>query len=419
MFRPLLTVIFFVAFLFPSAVQAQQADKYKSFNRFAGAVPYVDFFASKRQSISPYVKPATETIRKLQTLLGDTLPKGAILICSSLEQKDSIYEPMILKLGYKWSLTVETPDVAAEEMLARIKSRMGDEIPAEIMDRMKSRQSDMVTAAEGRMVDETVRQIAYAVIQTTFAKNLRYRSSRLNDMSKSPLPDWMDIGIASYVTGNDPNLSYLQENMEQTFPIEDVLSMSRPFVASTFLQTGNSVSGGGMFGSRGGRSGMSGDQGFPSGGFGGMSGGQGFPQGGFGSMSGGQGFPSGGFGGMSGGQGFPEGGFGGGSRQGSSRGNSGSQGRSQRTIPKDEQDQMLFDGQSSTFFTFLLEKVGIEKVRDLIKAVQGGIEGRDVVARPDMLGDDFGKIEDEWIEFVEKLKPQRETFGKKPPPKQD
>ena len=122
---------------------------------------------------------------------------------------------------------------------------------------------------------------------------------------------------------------------------------------------------------------------------------------------------------MSGGQGFPSGGFGGGGRQGSSRGNNGSQGGFQRTIPKDEQDQMLFDGQSSTFFTFIIEKVGIEKVKDLIKAVQGGIEGRDVVARPDMLGDDFGKIEDEWIEFVENLKPQKETFGKKPLPKQD
>ena len=80
---------------------------------------------------------------------------------------------------------------------------------------------------------------------------------------------------------------------------------------------------------------------------------------------------------------------------------------------------MLFDGQSSTFFTFIIEKVGIEKVKDLIKAVQGGIEGRDVVARPDMLGDDFGKIEDEWIEFVENQKPQSETFGSKPDPKQN
>ncbi|MBN2320235.1 MAG: hypothetical protein JXR49_14215 [Acidobacteria bacterium] len=416
MARPFLKVIFFVSFLFPCAVQAQQADKYKSFNRFAGMTPYIDYFASERQSVTPYIKPAAEAVKRLQALLGETLPKGAIFICSSLEQKDSLYEPIILKMGYMWTLSIETPDVAAEEMMARMKSMMGDEMPAEIMDRMKSRQSDMMAAAEGRMVSETVRKIAYAVIQTSFAENLRYRSSRLNDMGKSPLPDWLDIGIGTYVIGNDPNLGYLQENMEQTFPLEDVLTMSRPFVASTFLQTENSDSGGSMFGSRGGRGGMSGGQGFPSGGFGGMDGGQGFPSGGFEGMGQGGFPPSGGFGGTNGGQGFPSGGFGGG--QDSTGGNNSRQGGFQRTIPKDEQDQMIFDGQSSTFFAFLLEKLGIEKVKELIQAVREDVEGRDFIARPDMLGDDYAKIEEEWIEWVGNLKPQRESFGGKPAPKQ-
>ena len=138
MARSFLAVITFVSLLIPGAGWAQQVDKYKTFNRFAGLAPYVDFFASKRQSVSPYEKPAAETIRKLQTLFGDTLPMGAIFICSSLEQKDSIYEPIVLKMGYKWALTIETQEVAAEEMLARLKSRMGDDIPAEIMDRLKS-----------------------------------------------------------------------------------------------------------------------------------------------------------------------------------------------------------------------------------------------------------------------------------------
>jgi len=387
--------------MIPGAIEAQQADKYKTFTRFSGTVPYTDFFASKRQSISPYLEPAKQTIEKLQSLLGEALPKGAIFVCSSLEQKDSIYEPIILKMGYKWVLTVETPEVAAEEMMARIKSRMGDDIPAEILDRFKSRQPDMMASAEGRLVDETVRRIAYAVIQTSFAKNLKYRSSRLNDMGKSPLPDWLDIGIGAYVTGNDPNVRYLQENMEQTFPLEDILTMSRPFVASMFLETENSGGGGGSFGSRGGRSGMNGGQGFPSGGFGGM------PQGGF---------PQGGFGGMPSGGGPPSG-FGGGG-QGSQGGSGGQRGGMQRTIPKDEQDQMIFDGQSSTFFAFLLEKVGIAKVRELIQAVNKDVEARDFIARPDMLGDDYGKIEEEWIEWVGKLKPQMESFGGKPDPKQ-
>ena len=80
----------------------------------------------------------------------------------------------------------------------------------------------------------------------------------------------------------------------------------------------------------------------------------------------------------------------------------------QRAIPKDEQDQMLFDGESSTFFAFLLEKVGTEKIRELISAVQENVEGRDFIARPDMLGDDYAEIEKEWLVWVQDLKTQPE-----------
>ena len=70
---------------------------------------------------------------------------------------------------------------------------------------------------------------------------------------------------------------------------------------------------------------------------------------------------------------------------------------------------MIFDGQSSTFFSFLLEKVGIEKIRELISAVQSGTEGRDFIARPDMLGNDYRRIEEEWLEWVQNHKPQPES----------
>ncbi|NLV32031.1 MAG: hypothetical protein GXY47_12850 [Acidobacteria bacterium] len=77
----------------------------------------------------------------------------------------------------------------------------------------------------------------------------------------------------------------------------------------------------------------------------------------------------------------------------------------QRTIPKDEQDRMLFDGQSSTFFYFLMEKAGVEKVRELIRTARDGTESRDYIERPDVLGDDFAKIEEEWAAWVKTLKP--------------
>jgi hypothetical protein len=443
MVRSFLIALFFFLLVFPHPIQAQPPAQYKSFNQFTGLVHGVDFFASSKKLVEPYEAPVAETIGKLENLLGNNLPKGSIFICSTLEQKDSIYEPMILKMGYAWTLSIETSDIRAQQMMERMKSMMGDQVPAEMLERFKSRPANM---ADTGTIKDTVRRIAYAVIQTSFAKNLRYRSSRLNDMGKSPLPDWLDIGIGDYATGEDPNLSYLQQNLDQTFSIEDILTMSRPFVASLFLQSSGVSSG--TSGSRGGnRGGMGGGQGFPAGGMGGgqgfpaggMGGGQGFPAGGMGGgqgfpaggMGGGQGFPAGGMGGgqgfpaggMGGGQGFPAGGMGGmgqgggppGGPQGFSGREGGQRGGFQRTIPKDEQDQMIFDGQSSTFFAFLLEKVGIEKVRKLIKAVDEGTEGREFVAREDMLGNDFGKIEREWLEWMKNLKPEP-AFSRPGPP---
>ena len=94
----------------------------------------------------------------------------------------------------------------------------------------------------------------------------------------------------------------------------------------------------------------------------------------------------------------------GGRTQGGSGGSGGQRGGGQRNIPKDEQDRMLFDGQSSTFFSFLLEKVGIDKIRELIRVVQEGTEGRDFIARPEVLGPDYDKIEAEWTNWIKTLK---------------
>ena len=114
-------------------------------------------------------------------------------------------------------------------------------------------QPEMMANAQKETISSVAQQIAYAVIQTLLNKELQYRSSRLEDMGKSPLPDWLDIGIASYASGVNTALSYLKQNMEQTFPIEDVLSMARPFVASASGQNGGGGggrSGGGNFGGR-------------------------------------------------------------------------------------------------------------------------------------------------------------------------
>jgi hypothetical protein len=351
-------LIFFITTLGVDPGRAQQSVSFKNFASFKQLVNGIDFYASNRQKVVPYEKPAAEAMTRLQTLFGTNLPKGAIFVCSTLEQKDSIYEPKVLKAGYGWTLTAITPDVRIQETLARIKSQMGGEVPAEIMTRLNNRSPEMIAEAEQQTLSLTIQQIAHAVIWSLLVKDSQFRSSRLDDMGKSPLPDWLDIGIASYTSRTNPDLAYLQQHMDQTFPLEDILTMSRPFVAS-FDQ-------GGGEGNRGG----GGMARFGGGGGGGM------PQEGFGTRG--------------------QGGFGGGAGQ---------RGGSQRVLPKDVQDRMLFDGQAATFFSYMLEKVGIEKMKELVREAQDGKESRQFVAQQDVLGTDMEKIEEDWAGWLKTLEP--------------
>jgi hypothetical protein len=405
--RPIIAAFVIAGAFSIGLANTQQAKSYKSFATFSNVVPDIDFYASNRKEVTPYEKPLEDVITRLKGLLGKELPNGAIFICSTLEQKDAVYEPKVLRMGYRWSLTAVTPAVRSQEMLARIKSQMGGEVPAEIKDRIQKMQPEMMANAEKQMAATLSQQVAHAVIQTMMNKDLQFRSSRVDDMGKSPLPDWLDIGIASYASGTDSALSYLKQNMDQTFPIEDVLSMARPFVASSVGQNGGS---GGM-----GRSGNGSSGGFPGGGMpgGGMPGG-GMPGGGMpgGGMPGG-GMPGGGegnfsgrgmggFGGSSGmSGGFPRGGSG---NMGGFGGSEGQRGRQQRTMSKDEQDRMLFDGQASTFFSFLMEKIGLDKVKEMVKEAQEGKESREYLIKPDVLGPNFSKTEEDWVAWVKSQK---------------
>jgi hypothetical protein len=393
MVRSVTAVLIFLATLGASSIEAQglvvqSPVTFKNFVPFKQIVTDIDFYASNRKMISPYEKPAEETIARLKTLFGENLPKGAIFICSTLAQKDSIFEPKVLKSGYSWTLTEITSEVRMQEMQERMKAQMGS-IPKEFLERIKARMPEMMADVEKQAVSTTTQHIAYAVLQAMLAKDLKFRSSRIDDMGKSPLPDWLDIGIASYASGASPNISFLQQNMDQTFSIEDIISISRPFTSSS-SQSSSGGNGGGNGGGMQGGMGRTGNDG----------GGDSMPR--MGS------FPQGGFGGGS----FPQGGFGGGTGGRSTGGNTGGQRVSQpRVLPKDEQDRMLFDSQSATFFSYMVEKAGIEKVKKLINEVLSGKESREVITLPEMFGPDFGKIEDDWTAWVKALKaPQRQGF---------
>jgi uncharacterized membrane protein YgcG len=383
MIRTVLSALVLIFTLGNVRAFAQETATFKNFAAFRQLVKGIDFYASNRQAVAAYEKPAAETMTRLEALLGTNLPKGAIFVCSTLEQKDSIYEPKVLKSGYGWTLTAITPEVRIQEMLARIKSQFDGEIPAEIKARINNRPPEMMAEAEKQMVSTINQQIAHAVLWSLLDSESQFRSSRLDDMGKSPLPDWLDMGIASYASGTEANLEFLKEHMDQTFPLEDVLAMARPFVASS----GDQGMGGGFSGRGGG--GMFRSGGSEGGGFGG---GQGMPP----NFRGGEG------GGFGGGQGMPpnfgsrgSGGFNGGGR--------GQRGGSQRTLPKDEQDRMLFDGQASTFFSYMLEKVGLERMKVLIQQVREGKDSREFITQADVLGTDIGQIESDWAKWVQAL----------------
>lgn len=54
----------------------------------------------------------------------------------------------------------------------------------------------------------------------------------------------------------------------------------------------------------------------------------------------------------------------------------------------------------------MINKVGIEKVQELIRSNSEGKESREFVQRADVLGADFDKIESDWAAYVKTLKAQ-------------
>ena len=72
---------------------------------------------------------------------------------------------------------------------------------------------------------------------------------------------------------------------------------------------------------------------------------------------------------------------------------------------------MLFDGQASTFFSYLIEKIGIEKIKRAYPAGEEGKESREFITQPDVLGPDFEKIEADWATWVKDSESTDRTAG--------
>jgi len=358
--RFLLTALILIVAFGANSANAQTVS-FRNFTSFLDIVPGVDFFASSRETIAPYEAAVAAAMEKVKHLLGDDLPKGAIFICTNQTQVDSLYEPVVIRQGYSWVLISTTPEVRMRAQLDSMKAQMGDNIPEEILQRINTQLRDAASSVTPQAVSNMTRNVAFAILQViTSDEYFQFRSSRVEDVGKSALQDWLDIGIGAYVSGDKSSVRYLQDNIDMMFPIDDVLIMPRPFVAS-------STTGGGQ-------------------------GGQGMTM-----MGGGGQMPKISGGGQGGGGGRQQG------QGGAPKSKPDGGGGQPRVLPKDEQDRLLFDGQAISFFDFFMEKHGIEKTRELIKFSSEGKESWDYVARPDVMGRDFSKIETEWLEYLGKI----------------
>jgi len=401
MIQRLTTAAVFLALV--ASLAPAQTNPFPKFKPFMGAAPGVDFFASQKSEIDPFIKPIADARQKIEGMLGADAAKGAIFVCSTLAQKDSIYDQRIFKLGYKWYLVQLTPEAQRQERMARMQAAAasaGDQPSQDGRQSQNGRQGQsgtqsgrggqgargdqaaqaarflgnpaqggrqgggqnpaaMQAAAEARAAATLASQVGYAILMTSLNNDKSFRISRLDDMSRTPLNDWLDIALVAYATGNSQN-SYrtMQERIDDTFPLDDMLSMSRPFVAQGDTSGGGgggAQSGGDMGATRMGGAGQGGAQ---------SSGRQGGAQAG---------------GGQTGGRG------------------------GSRVLPKDQLDRLVFDAQSIAFFSYLMEKSGPEKVKDLIQQNLKKVETLQVVMN--LLGNNIDKVEAEWHTWVQAQKP--------------
>jgi hypothetical protein len=348
------------------------------------AAPGIDFYANNESEVEPFLKPVAEARKNLAAFLGDDLTRGGIFVCSTLQQRDSVYDARVFKEGYKWFLLQLTPEAQREERQARMQAvaagaaalsgqggrgAAGQDQGGAQAGRQRGGQDQgarggqspevRAAAMEARAAANLASQVGFSILQTTLNPDKPFRASRLDDMTRSPLVDWLDIALVAYATGTTgANLRYMQENMDLSFPIEDVLSMSRPFVA----QQVSSASGGGGGGGMGGQGG-----------------------GGFGAGTGGA-------------QGAGDRGGG-----GQSEGARGGRGGGSANLPKDVQDRMMFDAQAASFFNYLIEKAGIEKAKDVVAQNRKGTEALTAVQK--IFGTDVDTLTKDWQTWAMAQKP--------------
>ena len=74
-------------------------------------------------------------------------------------------------------------------------------------------------------------------------------------------------------------------------------------------------------------------------------------------------------------------------------------------LPKDVQDRNMFDAQSAALFVYVIEKLGVDKTVDVVRAAREGKETRGLLIQAGALGEDVDKVEKEWTDWLKARKP--------------
>jgi hypothetical protein len=79
-------------------------------------------------------------------------------------------------------------------------------------------------------------------------------------------------------------------------------------------------------------------------------------------------------------------------------------GRGDANLPKEVLDRQNFDNQSSLFFIYLIEKLGVENIRRLVQINREEKNLAQVIVTPEFLGKSFDDIEKDFMAWVKAQK---------------
>jgi hypothetical protein len=65
---------------------------------------------------------------------------------------------------------------------------------------------------------------------------------------------------------------------------------------------------------------------------------------------------------------------------------------------------MMFDAQAATFFSHLIDKLGLDRVKEIVRLNLAGEDIQELLELEEYLGSDYESVETEWSEWVKRQK---------------